>query len=320
MAPVRTAALGLCTLALALGAGAQPPVTTTPTQVPDANPDRRDVPPTPPVPPAPPTRYVPTPADIQSAVIKRLGGRAAIEALGARVAKGAVEVRMNTGGGTPPATVATGTIVIQIAKGSKALMVTELVTADGKPSGKIVQGSNGAVAWSIDPASGVRLLPEPERAAFLESVALDAELTLLDRYPNTLVHADEMLGQRAVLRVEHSTRDAKGPTRYIDRGNARVLRVDLPVAAPGGAVLTVETEFDDYRKVGEVLVPFRITSRRGPLEQIVRLTECSHPASLPAETFALPPEIAALLGSETKPKDDPAATAKPPSPDAAPKP
>jgi hypothetical protein len=259
--------------------------------------------------------YVPTGPEIQMAVIKRQGGRAAIAALVARSAKGTVEVRVRQDPKAEPVTVAKGTIDIDIASGSRSLIVTHLSSAsDGKDLGTIKQGSDGKTAWSIDPTSGVRVLSGVDRAQYLDSVALDYELTLLDKYPSAVVHSNELLEGRGVMRVEYANLTEKGPVRFLEYGTGKVFRTDQRVSAPSGDTMMVETSFDDYRKVGSVLVPFLIRAKRGPMEQVVRILECTHPAKADDKLFELPPEVVKAQSERAAPPAKPTGGSTPGAP------
>lgn len=159
--------------------------------------------------------------------------------------------------------------------------------------GRIVEGVNGEVGWSIDPIRGPSLA-EPQEVA---------QRRLLSRLANNLGDPRDLFDTVEVVGVVefagtpcHEVRLAskEGGTYTIlyrvDNGLTQGMRMTMKSSLGD---LPVEVEIGEYKTFGEVLWPTRTTTRVMGQEQAMVIEEISFDPIDPS-VFELPPAIKAL--------------------------
>ena len=87
---------------------------------------------------------------------------------------------------------------------------------------------------------------------------------------------------KKVYVIENRPKDGSVITLYVDAKSYRVVRRDV---RPLGASATQEQYFDDFRKVGGVTMPFRITSGSGATRAVTEVSEVKFDVELPDDAF-----------------------------------
>lgn len=232
------------------------------------------------------------PEAILDKFVEVTGGRAAYEKIQTEIATGTLEI---TGMGL------SGTLTSYRAVPDKSYTVVDLAGV-----GKAEQGSNGQVAWSINPGEGPRIKQGDERATALRSDAMHAEIRWRDFYKKAELTGTEDVGGKPCYKVVLTPNEGSAETRYYDKSSNLLLRVLLPVDTPQGA-MTVETNLTDYRDENGILVPHTITQKIPTADIVVKIDSVKRNAEIPASRFDLPAEIKALTTAkaDTKPETKP---------------
>lgn len=160
--------------------------------------------------------------------------------------------------------------------------------------GRIENGYDGRVGWSVSPITGPELL----KARQLSESADDA------RFDGAL-HAPEHVRELTTLgRVEFDARPAFKVKVVMTSGNEQIEYFDTETglqigseaarAVPQGVVQTVNI-LRDYRRFGPLMQATRFVQRALGFEQIVTINSYEYDV-VPDSAFDAPPEVKALMG------------------------
>jgi zinc protease len=215
----------------------------------------------------------PTVDQILDHYVAAIGGRAAIEKITTRVSLGNVDV---------PSMNLSGTVMIHEKAPNKILQV---VVINGNA---FRQGFDGKIGWTDDPADGSRVLSGIE----LDEARRDADfyhpLHLRDIYPNLAYVGTEKVDDHDVYVLQGSAAGESDPDKmYFDSQSGLVVRlISHRHSADGDASVT--EDFQDYRKVDDVLLPFTIVQTGGSANITIRISELHHGVALEDSEFAQP--------------------------------
>jgi photosynthetic reaction center cytochrome c subunit len=192
--------------------------------------------------PQPPASSLPTVDDILARYTQALGGADAIQKAATRVEKGTVDI---------PEHDAHNTMEVYRKAPDKALAILHSTTGD------VVEGYDGTVAWENRAGHGVTEETGDSLDRVKEWASFLTGLDLKQAYSRSMVSGIEKIGGHDAYRV-FAFRKGGGMERlYFDKESGLLLRVDLRIDSPLGS-LPQETNYEDYRAVGGVRVPFTI--------------------------------------------------------------
>jgi len=226
--------------------------------------------------------------------ISATGGKAAWEARHSQVQHATIEF---------PKQGIKGAITIYEAAPDKYLAVTELAAI-----GKIAAGSNGAVAWENMALTGPRIKKGVEKAEALRDGVFNSPLYWKKLYPKGETAGSEAVEGHDCYKVVLTPREGEGKpiTEFFDKKSGLMVKTTTTAASPFGEI-SAEIVYDDYRKDGDLLSPFRVVTRAAEQEYVVQVQSVEVNPDLPQDTFNLPAEVTALLNktAETKPTASP---------------
>lgn len=217
----------------------------------------------------------PTVDQIIDRCIAAIGGRAAIEKLTTRASMGTIEV---------PAMQLSGTVLIHEKAPDKTLQV---VLIHGNA---FRQGFDGKAGWSDDPADGTRVLS----GIALDESRRDADffhpLHLHQIYPKLTFAGQEKIGDRDAYVLEGTADGESEPDKmYFDTRSGLALRIVSHRHTPDGEA-DLQEDFQDYRPVDGVQLPFTIIQTGGSSDFTIHMGEIHHGVSLDDSEFA-PPKV-----------------------------
>jgi hypothetical protein len=224
-----------------------------------------------PPPPAPAT--VPSADDLFARYLKAVGGREAAEAVKTRVYKGTATGY--DGDETPRATP-----FEMYAAPSKLLVVQH-----GLNGAIFTYAYDGDSGWMKNPR-GVRAFNPREVETVRERAAVLAPIQL-DDYLTTKVAGQEKVNGRQAWVVEGTRKGASPVKLWFDAGDGLLVRKQTLVATAFGPA-PVETDFADYRPVGKVMLPFRVTSSTLSNALVREFTEIQVNVPVEDSQFAMP--------------------------------
>jgi hypothetical protein len=127
--------------------------------------------------------------------------------------------------------------------------------------GDIVEGYDGSVAWETRPGHGVTEEIGDSLNRVKEWASFITALDLKQGYSRSMVDGIEKVGGHDAYRV-FAFRKGGGMERlYFDMQSGLLLRVATRIDSPLGS-LPQETNYEDYRAVGGVKIPYTIRVAR----------------------------------------------------------
>lgn len=197
---------------------------------------------------------LPDAARVLDQYIQALGGRAALEAVDSRVSRGTL-LRMKVADpGTPKARAVNRgqEDPIEIVQQAPNKMKVTL----GPPAAQIVQTFDGT-AGTLRTPSGERALTPPEIAHMVSQANLRQELELRDQAAKARVVGKDKIDGHEVYVLRRTAPDGNRESLYFDTQSGLLRRriVNRPTLVGPDPE---QTDYDDYRAVGGVKVPFLV--------------------------------------------------------------
>lgn len=232
---------------------------------------------------------LPTVDAIYNHFISATGGKAAWEARHSQVQHAIIEF---------PKQGLKGSITIYEAAPDKYLALTELAAI-----GKIAGGSNGTIAWENMALTGPRIKQGVEKAEALRDGAFNAQLYWKRLYLKGETAGSETVEGHDCYKVVLTPRDGEGKpiSEFFDKKSGLMIKTMTTAASPFGEI-NAEIVYDDYRKDGDLLSPFRVVTRGAQQEYVVEVQSVEVNPDLPKDTFNLPAEVQALVNKSAENK------------------
>ncbi len=206
------------------------------------------------------------------------GGRAALErAMTSR----------STGSFSIPSAGLTGPLTVYSAPNRQAVRV-ELVGV-----GEIRSGFDGTTAWALDPFQGARVLEGPERDAVVDAARPGAAFRDSSAVRSVETVSREEIGGVACykVRVVWTSGRESHDCYNVETGLMHATMMNQP--SPMGE-MEVVVIMQDYKDFSGVTMPARMVQQVAGQEMHMTMNEVQV-AAPPADAFALPPEIKALV-------------------------
>ncbi len=213
------------------------------------------------------------------------GGKAAHEKIKSRVTKGTIEVASNN---------IKGDVVIYSALPGKFRFETELAGI-----GKIVEGSDGKIAWSLSPITGPRLKDGTEKESALRRADLEGEANWRKHIKKVECTGEDTVEEKPCYKVEVTTDDGQVKTQFYDKSSYLLIKSAGKEKTINGD-LDVEAILSDYRKVDGLMLPFKTRQKVISNEVVITLDKIEHNVDIPESTFQTPDEIKKLVEKADK--------------------
>jgi outer membrane lipoprotein-sorting protein len=160
--------------------------------------------------------------------------------------------------------------------------------------GKIEEGVDGEVAWSVSANRGAVLKQGAERDFALYGARLDTEANWKDWFPKAEMAATEEFEGRTCYKLLLTDKEGDQHSRWYDKETGFLVRVVLLVKLPQGQ-FPADMRFYDYRKAGDLLVAHRTVRVMPGQETESRIEKIEPNIEVDPERFALPDAIKALV-------------------------
>lgn len=222
---------------------------------------------------------LPSASSIIDRFVEAIGGEQAVRNQGARQGRGTLTIASQG---------ISGAVEAFSAPPNRSLMRIDLAGI-----GVVRTGYDGNVGWVIHPALG----PIVMDGRMLEQMQQQSDM-LSALHPEKYIASAETLERtefagRSCYKVKITTRSGEEYVEFFDVETGLLTGSIRSQASPMGEIETTSI-LGDYRAVGDVLVPMKLTQRLLGMEQVFEMTELA-PAELDDAVFELPPEIQALL-------------------------
>ena len=159
--------------------------------------------------------------------------------------------------------------------------------------GRIENGYDGAIGWTVNPISGPELLEGRQLEEAAEDAWFDGPLHSSDRIRELTTVARMTFDGRDAWQVRVVFRTGREQMEYFDVETGLQIGSESERATPQGIVPTINI-LRDYQRFGELLQATTFVQRAMGFEQTVTLSSCTYD-DVPADTFTPPPAIAALV-------------------------
>ena len=171
----------------------------------------------------------------------------------------------------------------------------DYTTADLGAMGKLKSGSDGKIAWEINPLTGTRLLEGEQLASKLLENSFDGPDAWKKIYKSVTNEGVEDVGGKECYKVLFIPKEGSPRTTYYDKETFLVNKTASEVNTDQGT-FQAETLFSDYKKMGKILTPQKLkVYLNGQLYQDITIDNVETNIEMPEGTFDLPEEIKALL-------------------------
>jgi len=212
--------------------------------------------------------------------VEATGGKAAYQKHRTEISKGTLELG---------AMGIKGAVTSYRAEPDKSLMEIDLAGL-----GKSREGSDGKVFWSLSSMMGPHLKEGPEKAQAMLSAKFNAELNWRDIFKDAKTVGTDTVDGKDCYKVELTPAEGPAMTQCYDKQSGLMVKMTLTAQSPMGEQ-TVDSYATDYRKEGDVLMPHKIKQSVAGQEIMMNIDSVTFNADIPADKFALPDEIKALV-------------------------
>jgi hypothetical protein len=166
--------------------------------------------------------------------------------------------------------------------------------AESEATGRIESGVADGVAWENSAMRGAIVKDGLER----DDALRDAIFDRIAHWKEHLKSADctgvtDVNGKPA-YRVVATPKAGSPQTFYFDKESGLLVRTEATVNSAAGAVAVV-ADPGDFRTVDGIMMPFSSRMRVMGQERVVTIEKVEHNVALPADRFAFPAEIKALI-------------------------
>lgn len=214
------------------------------------------------------------------------GGRAAYEKVRTSIKRGHIK--------QPSSGMSIGVTIYAKAPNSLS-QVTE-----SELTGKAKLTADGQHAWIESPQLGSAQLLEGEMGEQIVAAAMfNPELHWKKRYASvTCVGVEEIEGTECykVIRKPIVGNEA---TTYMDKASGHIIK-EVSLAQTRGGKLPVEIHYRDYKKAGDITLPFTQVRKMNNDEQQIVLDDVQFNVEIPADVFAMPESIKSVLADRDK--------------------
>ncbi|HLK62347.1 MAG TPA: DUF620 domain-containing protein [Bryobacteraceae bacterium] len=165
--------------------------------------------------------------------------------------------------------------------------------------GKITEGSNGQVAWSLSAMQGPRLKEGSEKSEALLHAQFNGDLRWRDLYSNAETVGVEQVDGKDCYKVVLTPKSGNPITRWYDKNSGLLLKMRVKANSPMGEI-EADSVVSEYRKEGDILLPHKIVQKVATMEIGMTVENVQYNLEIPKDKFDVPAEIKALMN---KPAD-----------------
>ncbi|HSB12320.1 MAG TPA: photosynthetic reaction center cytochrome c subunit family protein [Blastocatellia bacterium] len=219
---------------------------------------------------------LPSTDEVIARYVRVIGAEAAIENLKTQVSRG---TETTTNRMTPPQT-----LPIEIVQAAP----DKLLIARNNPPGVTLEGFDGSKGWTKD-ARGLREMTGKELTEIKREANFFRYSKIRETYPQMRVLSKEKVRDREAYVVGATSREDSREKLYFDVETGLLVRRFVAYKTALGSIPEV-TDFDDYREVSGVKLPFVITWSRPPFGYVRKFTEIRLNSLVDTARFASQPK------------------------------
>ena len=168
------------------------------------------------------------------------------------------------------------------------------MTMNSDLTGKVEQGTDGQVAWSKSVTQGPQLLEGEQKEALLREARLDKFVNWRELYSEARLAGTEDVDGKRCAKVVLTPKSGKPVTLFLDEATSLLVRTDMVTVAEAGEI-PMRIRLQDYREVNGVKLAHRSIIEVLGQERVLQVNRIEHNLDLPADRFAIPDDVKALL-------------------------
>ncbi|MBZ5726269.1 MAG: DUF620 domain-containing protein [Acidobacteriia bacterium] len=215
-----------------------------------------------------------------------------IDATGGKAAYQKIHNEMTTGAMTIAANGISGTLTVYHAEPDKSY--TE-INIEGV--GKLMEGTDGKVAWSLSAIQGPHVKEGEEKADALRTGRFNGELNWRDLYKQVQTAGTESVDGKDCYKVVLTPKEGNPLTHYYDKQSSLLVK-STQTAKTAMGEFPVEQTLGEYRKEGEILLPHKVMQKAAGQEIAITIDTVKYNVDIPKDRFDVPDEIKALLNKK----------------------
>jgi zinc protease len=156
------------------------------------------------------------------------------------------------------------------------------------------RGTDGTVCWDKSTMTGTRILEGDELAQCRREATFEKYAYWRTAFDKAECTGLDTVDGSPCYRVVLTDKNGKTQTLSFDRKTNLLVKSAGVVSSPQGNI-PVEALVSDYRKIGEVLVPFKSVANVGGQKRIMTTTNVEFNVAIPDSIFAMPADVRELL-------------------------
>jgi hypothetical protein len=156
--------------------------------------------------------------------------------------------------------------------------------------GIIKQGCDGTTGWAKSDLQGFRTLKGAELAQLLNNAPLHTALSLPEKCPLRKLLGDREINGRKLRVIACATKQVSSGTYMFDAATGQLARIESTIQAGPQGQIQATIDFEDYRMVDGVTVPFLVTATNPAFKLVTKITAIEHNTKIDDAIFAPPPK------------------------------
>lgn len=160
--------------------------------------------------------------------------------------------------------------------------------------GKMQEGVNGGVAWSMSAMQGPRVKEGDEKTETLLQAKFNSDLNWRDLFITAETVGVETVDGKECYKVVLTPKTGSPSTRWFDKESNLLVKLSMTSKSPMGEIQS-DMLVSDYRKEGDILLPHKMIVKAGPMEFEATVDTVQHNPEIPKDRFDIPDEVKALL-------------------------
>jgi zinc protease len=223
---------------------------------------------------------LPTGEALLAKYVQAVGGQAAFEKIKNRVAQGTLDLG------------AAGiTMSVSVYAAKPGLMYT---VADSDMTGRIESGVVDGIAWENSAMRGAIVKDGAEKADGLRDATFDRLIYWKDTVKSAECVGTSDVDGKPAYKVLLTPKVGSAQTLYFDRDSSLIVQMETTMVVSGQSI-DIVSKPTDYRDIDGIKTPFKMRQYVMGQERVLTLVKLQHNVDLPADRFALPPAIKALV-------------------------
>jgi outer membrane lipoprotein-sorting protein len=134
----------------------------------------------------------------------------------------------------------------------------------------------------------------PEKAQAALSAKFNAELNWRDVFKDAKTVGTDTVDGKPCYKIELTPAEGSPIDQCYDKDSGLMVKMTMTAQTPMGEQ-TVDSFTGDYRKEGDVLMPHMIKQVLAGTEIVITIDSVTFNTEIPADKFALPDEVKALI-------------------------